>query len=594
MERDYRKDYEELISKLKTILDSQTNETISIDSIREVIPELSESKDNIENRLINAIKSSAQLENCLQKHGFKIKEILNWLEKQIERKSDVRYRYLEELLVADDIYQMAMNDAMVEEAKGKATSAILKLCVSELLEFRKTDNSVRPRFKTGDWVIVQGKTLYQIKQVTELSHNHYQYWTTDEHWFGDGTEAKLWTIQDAKDGDVLAEHETIVLFKKIEGQNIRCYCTYHYLGFNPTFYVGTLQNKNHYCPATKEQHDLLFSKMKETGYEWDAEKKELRTIEHKPGETELNSLAFLTELGYTCIPPTKGKPNSWSEDDEYQINTILHGLDLKRELYKNEGNQVEEKRYKTQYDWLKSIKDRVQPQSKQEWSEEDEEIRKELITFLKEDLETGGRAEETWSMSGLERWIAWLEKQQDNNEDSNILQRFSFYSYKDEPNILYLSGLYVNEECRNKGIGTKILEVAEKVAKSLNCHAIRLKTKKDSNAERLYRAHGYNSLATEERDEIWLEKQDEKIYTWSEEDEKIINDAIWLIEHYATDGHKKLLREQTIDKLKSLKPQNHWKPSEEQLRAIINCVQGLYQCKEKGVLLDLYEQLKNL
>ena len=135
---------------------------------------------------------------------------------------------------------------------------------------------------------------------------------------------------------------------------------------------------------------------------------------------------------------------------------------------------------------------------------EDEKIRKELIAFLerKQLIPTETKNE----------WIAWLEKQgkQDNNEDLNILQRFSFYSYKDEPSILYLSGLYVNEECRNKGMGTKILEVADEVAKSLNCHAIRLKTKKDSNAERLYRTLGYNSLPTEERDEIWLEKQSEK------------------------------------------------------------------------------------
>jgi len=32
-------------------------------------------------------------------------------------------------------------------------------------------------------------------------------------------------------------------------------------------------------PATKEQRDLLFKKMKEAGYQWDAEKKELRKIE---------------------------------------------------------------------------------------------------------------------------------------------------------------------------------------------------------------------------------------------------------------------------------------------------------------------------
>lgn len=140
---------------------------------------------------------------------------------------------------------------------------------------------------------------------------------------------------------------------------------------------------------------------------------------------------------------------------------------------------------------------------------EDERIRKELIAFLKEDLETGGRAEETWSISGLKRWIAWLEKQQDNNEDSNILQRFSFYSYKDEPNILYLSGLYVNEECRNKGIGTKILEVADEVAKSLNCHTIGLKTESGSDAERLYEENGYNTLK-KEGNQVWLEKQIEQ------------------------------------------------------------------------------------
>lgn len=41
---------------------------------------------------------------------------------------------------------------------------------------------------------------------------------------------------------------------------------------------------------------------------------------------------------------------------------------------------------------------------------EDEKIKKELIAFLKENHETG-RADETWSLSGIERWIAWLEKQ---------------------------------------------------------------------------------------------------------------------------------------------------------------------------------------
>jgi len=144
----------------------------------------------------------------------------------------------------------------------------------------------------------------------------------------------------------------------------------------------------------------------------------------------------------------------------------------------------------------------------------DEEIRKALINIF-----ATHKDYEMFFGVSVKDINAWLEREgsQDNAEDVDILHRFSFYSYKDEPNVLYLSGLYVNEECRNKGIGTKILEVADEVAKSLNCHAIRLKTKKDSNAERLYRTHGYNSLATEERDWIWLEKQGERHIACSEE-----------------------------------------------------------------------------
>lgn len=129
---------------------------------------------------------------------------------------------------------------------------------------------------------------------------------------------------------------------------------------------------------------------------------------------------------------------------------------------------------------------------------EDERIRKEIYQFVYEQ-----RPEK--------EWIAWLEKQgsQNNTEDEDLLYRFCFYSYKDESNILYLSGLYVNGECRNKGIGTKILEVADEVAKNLNCYAIRLKTEIGSNAERLYRRNGYNTFKREGNN-VWLEKQGEQ------------------------------------------------------------------------------------
>ena len=261
--------------------------------------------------------------------------------------------------------------------------------IDKKCEQNPTDE-VKPKFKVGDW-ITNGKLL--VGQVTSFDGEYY-------HYMQEGVEQPLhisnadnwhlWTIQDANDGDVLAAHECYVIFKEIDGLNIRCYCTYHYLN-SESFYIDTLQNKTAFQPATKEQRDLLFQKMKEYGYEWDAEKKELNKIEQK----------------------------SWSEEDEYQINTILHGLDLKRELYKKEGNQVEEKRYKTQYDWLKSIKDRVQPQQKQDWSKEEEERLNEIADYLKY---RGYEDDSIWLKSFKDRVRPQL-KQEWSKEDSERLLR---------------------------------------------------------------------------------------------------------------------------------------------------------------------------
>lgn len=46
----------------------------------------------------------------------------------------------------------------------------------------------------------------------------------------------------------------------------------------------------------------------------------------------------------------------WSDVDEYQFNTILHHLNLKAEIYKKEGKNVEYDRWQGLYNWLKSFK----------------------------------------------------------------------------------------------------------------------------------------------------------------------------------------------------------------------------------------------
>ena len=65
---------------------------------------------------------------------------------------------------------------------------------------------------------------------------------------------------------------------------------------------------------------------------------------------------------------------AWSEEDESYLNTTIAYLRDAKEFKKMAENCI---------DWLKSIKDRVLPQPKQEWSEEDEKNFKKAIKVLK-------------------------------------------------------------------------------------------------------------------------------------------------------------------------------------------------------------------
>ena len=151
---------------------------------------------------------------------------------------------------------------------------------SEKKELKK----IEPKFKVGDWV-TNGVSTYQVYDIRDN-----EYWLSAGEIAGkvDISDYHLWTIQDAKDGDVLAIDwieenssniwEKIVIFKSLSKDGVE--------GYGNTFrnkekafddsvpYYSKTWTKNLH-PATKEQRDLLFQKMKEAGYEWDSEKKEL-------------------------------------------------------------------------------------------------------------------------------------------------------------------------------------------------------------------------------------------------------------------------------------------------------------------------------
>lgn len=143
-------------------------------------------------------------------------------------------------------------------------------------------DKVEPKFKVGDWITdgqLTCKVLSRISKSYELHlyNDDYCHFETDvqsidEHYH-------LWSIADAKDGDVLTNGEMTVIFKHFEEPSYRQHII-AYIGLDrggciqitdDTWSLGIDKAK----PATKKQRDLLFAKMKEEGYRWDSEEKRL-------------------------------------------------------------------------------------------------------------------------------------------------------------------------------------------------------------------------------------------------------------------------------------------------------------------------------
>lgn len=135
-------------------------------------------------------------------------------------------------------------------------------------------DKVEPKFKVGDWITNSVCTI----QITSIDDRYY--WHDNDCVGGDiesiDREYHLWTIQDAKDGDVLVDEDNdIGIYKEIEGI---CWHSYIYLGCDNCLYgfnIGGSHKQNSTKPATKEQRDNLFKKINEEGYVWYPNSKEL-------------------------------------------------------------------------------------------------------------------------------------------------------------------------------------------------------------------------------------------------------------------------------------------------------------------------------
>lgn len=147
---------------------------------------------------------------------------------------------------------------------------------------------LEPKFNVGDW-ITNGELTCKVLGVVGKSYELHLYNDDYCHFETDvqsvDEDYHLWTIEDAKDGDVLVTEDgrPFIIRCMVESENDipSAYCGINarpseafviITGYSPGISRWT-NSKVH--PATKEQRDLLFQKMKQAGYEWDAENKEL-------------------------------------------------------------------------------------------------------------------------------------------------------------------------------------------------------------------------------------------------------------------------------------------------------------------------------
>lgn len=83
--------------------------------------------------------------------------------------------------------------------------------------------------------------------------------------------------------------------------------------------------------------------------------------------------------------------------------------------------------------------------------------------------------------------------------------RFALYAYNDDKYTMYLSNVKVEESARGRGIGNKILELADKEAKKYNYGVICLKVIKSSWVHDWYAKHGYKDFCyDEDTNHVWM------------------------------------------------------------------------------------------
>jgi len=397
--KDYKQKHKEDFQEAKSWLTiaKENNNKLAIQILENLFPELKESEERIREEIIDYLKGFIPHHDC--DLVAKSKVWIAWLEKQgkktnlpqdteddLRRQSTIRvleyarsldaYNQYGKESINKDIAWLKKQGEMLESIKHKEAMFDCQTCANyenecfpdknifkcsypikysgrnlqDVLEKQGEQepvNEVGPKFNIGDWLQYRNAKPFLVEEITKQGYVNGDSCLP----FNWENEIHLWTIQDAKDGNVLvASDGSIFILKEI----VDCGCK-HYIALEKD--SGTINindNLEHFWeaaggvkPATKEQQDLLFSKMKEAGYEWDSEKKELKIID------------WSKHIKYNPNTPSIIEENSaWSEEDERMLQKALSTIRYALLIPIDDEDDPCFAGSST-ISWLKSLKDRV-------------------------------------------------------------------------------------------------------------------------------------------------------------------------------------------------------------------------------------------
>ena len=206
-----------------------------------------------------------------------------WGDETLFRAYVIKYLYKDSAIIRDaPLFGKSIRKEIrlaTEEEKQKLFQAIKDNGYRWNTATKTLEELVEPRFHEGNWIVFNGLTIY----VKEVVKGFYRTISKDGisnsyNWDIDNI-ARLWTINDAKDGDVLATSKGVFIYNgnKGGGSCPGSYCGINTLGRFQTGVEHHWTGKEVY-PATKEQCNLFFQKIKDNGYNWNAKTKTLEKL----------------------------------------------------------------------------------------------------------------------------------------------------------------------------------------------------------------------------------------------------------------------------------------------------------------------------